>query len=596
MDRKWLLSTPYDPMTPQFPLGHNQAAGDYAPPLRYDTTQSPDPQYTEHKENFLANNPARAGSSYSGVPLGYYPLSLIIIILWVVFIGAEIYLLERSVALAPTVVKLPWYYSIDGLPGIFLTIFSQGHAPVTAMHFGRLAVSGLRYRSSSPNTWMELFWLTDGNWSGPVGIVTTTWATMRHGLRVSFAFVMFSALTLVALVTPIVLNRAYPIQTIDVDLPTTFNPSTLSPFRLGSIDAYAEIGAGSGAWATNQSAIELFNATSYTPAGRARNENSDDFFFAGDVQGFDTTLPGLRIQGGCHAIGHSDIDTDGFADLCHTTYPSFTYVPTSVMIGGNSIALNVSFCSDSEVFSQFVTPSKTSAMVWFNNTAEPDGIIVGDIVRGVVRCDTVFTSGDATVYGRNLTYDHFVPNNTLYNDTQAGEPLVDPMSSALYHLSQADGANSNVLQAQYINLMAYSQTGNFKYISPSLDEFAQVMWRGAVHMTARLAILSRDTTTEYPAVMHTLVPARTRDNVYFLSTIGLLGVWLLGVVILTMWMWRGAFDDSLSGYVSARLWADRWNLTGGRQRGSDDEQALLDPFIMEGHDSASPRKMGQAIL
>ena len=61
------------------------------------------------------------------VKTSFYPLSLVVIAFWIVLIAGEVILLEKSVAVAPTKVTLPWYYSNDGLPSILFTIFAQGH-------------------------------------------------------------------------------------------------------------------------------------------------------------------------------------------------------------------------------------------------------------------------------------------------------------------------------------------------------------------------------------------------------------------------------------------------------------------------------------
>ena len=105
----------------------------------------------------------------------FSPTSLGIITLWAIFIVGEIILLEKSVALAPTMKDLPWYYSSDGLPSVLLTMFTQGHTAVTGIHISRLAISALQSRRGAPRTWIELFWMADKQCAGVGGILMTVW-------------------------------------------------------------------------------------------------------------------------------------------------------------------------------------------------------------------------------------------------------------------------------------------------------------------------------------------------------------------------------------------------------------------------------------
>ena len=83
--------------------------------------------------------------------LSMYPLTLILLVIWIMFVGALMWLLERAVALGPTDPSPPWTLTI--LPRYLLTIFTQGHSTITAMHLSRIAISALQYSSSAPNTW-----------------------------------------------------------------------------------------------------------------------------------------------------------------------------------------------------------------------------------------------------------------------------------------------------------------------------------------------------------------------------------------------------------------------------------------------------------
>ncbi|KIP05387.1 hypothetical protein PHLGIDRAFT_119902 [Phlebiopsis gigantea 11061_1 CR5-6] len=517
-------------------------------------------------------NPHRAPS--------HHPFSLVVIALWTVFIVAEIVLLQRSVALAPTTPKLPWYYSNDGLPSVFFTIFTQGHAPVTSLHLSRLAISALQFRGTAPRTWLEVFWLADMKWAGPVGIIMWIWSMMKLPVRVSPTIAIFSVTVLSAFATPFVLSRAYPFQSMDVPVNRTFVPNTLAAAKLATIDAYAQIAVGAGSWSTNLTVLDIFNASTFIPSNASRVASTADLFFAGDVQSMDVTLPGVRIQGGCHAMDNTaSVTQDGFLQLCHQQLPSIGDAAFLTLNPGEFI-LNVSYCT-TEAFQGVGSPSNTSALIWFANN--PSASLVGDLVEGIVQCETNFTTGTALLSGRNLTYDNFVENDKMYTVSQAGEALLDPLYAALYHFHGLEHATDDQ-KSQLYGMLGYTQSadssGEQKYTSPSLDGFAAAMWRGATHMTTALAVLGRDSATAYTGTAYVAVSGRTRDTPFFVGALVLLGAWLFSMVGLTAFVWRPTvYGDTLDGYCAARLTASRPDLvSGGQPGGISENRQLLERF------------------
>ncbi|KAI0087414.1 hypothetical protein BDY19DRAFT_995100 [Irpex rosettiformis] len=191
----------------------------------------------------------------------YHLLNASLLVVWVALIAVEIVLMERSVSLAPMTTSLLWYYSITGLPSVLNTAFAQGHGIITVMHLSRLFVSALDIRHGRPRTWLEMFWIANQNWFGPVTMLTTGLTMLKMRVRVSGLFTLFSLISIVALVTPIALDRAYPIKTLDVPVSIPFMPSVLSPSRLLGIDAYAQLAAGRGSWTTNRNTVDMFNST-----------------------------------------------------------------------------------------------------------------------------------------------------------------------------------------------------------------------------------------------------------------------------------------------------------------------------------------------
>ena len=517
-----------------------------------------------------------------GSPLAYYPLSTSIIALWIGIVAVVVTLLERSVAVAPTAVRQPWYYSHDGLPNVLLTIFTQAHGPVTAMHLARLAISGLQSSDTSPRTWMELFWLADKSWQGPVGMLTTAWSVAAWRVRVSQTFITFSFISLVALITPVILNRAYPVQTIDVRVAQKFTPSTLSAERFGNLDAYSQLAAGGGTWATDLTVFDLFNSTTYTQAGVERGAGTGDFFFTGDVQGRDVTLPGLRVRGSCHAVsGQSGLgNLSALQQVCQQEFPGtleFNWDLESFEIYPSAISLNVSYCITTPNFNPLSIPSNTSALVWFD-TQNNTGMFKDTIVQGLVRCDSYLTTGNATIDGRSLTFDSFTEDPGFYNSTQGGEPLLDPLDAALYHLYILGQTSQDALGAQAVDIFGFAEVDSM-YDAPSLDAMAAAMWRGTSHMTAAVAILGRASDTPYPAVEYVSVSARTRSGPFFAGALALLALWLAGLVYATARMFRPTFGDSLNSYAAARLLADKPYLVQGSCCGGlTENKRLLERF------------------
>lgn len=203
-------------------------------------------------------------------------------------------------------------------------------------------------------------------------------------------------------------------------------------------------------------------------------------------------------------------------------------------------------------------------------------MLIGDIVTGLVRCDALAMFGNASVQGVNLTYDNFLAIN-LYNETQGGQPLVDPTTRLTYYLFEEDSAEGAVLDA-----MGYAESsgngGELYYTSPSLDGFANSMWNGIAQMTLAMDMLGRDTSTEQGIVQVT-VSGRTRDQRYFIVTMCLLGSWLVSLVIATALMFRRTSCDKLGSYAAARLLAKRPDLFQGHDQGvMDDNDDLWESF------------------
>ena len=143
-----------------------------------------------------------------GARASYHPWNVYLLmpVVWVALIAIEIVLMERSVALAPTTTSLPWYHSTSGLPSVLNTIFAQGHGVVTTIRLSRLFVSALDSHRIRPRTWLEMFWTANQTWSGPVSILTTGLKIIKLRVRVSALAILFTLLSIIAIVTPVALE------------------------------------------------------------------------------------------------------------------------------------------------------------------------------------------------------------------------------------------------------------------------------------------------------------------------------------------------------------------------------------------------------
>lgn len=123
------------------------------------TGMNPSHYSTYHNEYDPYQTPASGKGSFPQPqttrppqPPSIHPFTLFLLVIWVVFVAALMWLLERAVTLGPKDPTPPWTLTV--LPDLLLTVFAQGHSVITAMHLSRIAVSALQYSSSAPNTWL----------------------------------------------------------------------------------------------------------------------------------------------------------------------------------------------------------------------------------------------------------------------------------------------------------------------------------------------------------------------------------------------------------------------------------------------------------
>ncbi|KAJ7137829.1 hypothetical protein C8R44DRAFT_728032 [Mycena epipterygia] len=511
-------------------------------------------------------------SHATGHRLGYYPASLVILILWLAFVSALIWLLESAVAHGPRSLVQPWAYTT--LPSLLITVFAQGHGAVTAMHLARVSVSALHSAHTSPRTWAEVFWISDRAWQGPVGILSTFLEASRLRVRTSIHFLVCAVTCLTALCTPIILSRAYPFRSIVVSQETTITPFALSVVQMGAVDAYAEIGTGVGSWTTALSVADVYNSSVYLPPGASRNDDPTDFFFAGNVQGKTATLPGLRLSGQCVPVENAVTSIADFPAYCDAQKFLNQYTSRKVNLAPVSVNLTMQFCCNSTWQSLFGEDPSLSTDVGYvyidsSNTTAGGGIVVS----GLVRCDSQTATGTAMLSGVNGTYSSF-SQKTLYNETQGGEPLLDP----LYAFFHGRHARSGVRRAQ-------PWRRERDYAQPSLEEMAAGLWRGISYTVAGIGLLSRTNDTSYPAVQTGVAAVYIREKHFAMAAYALLAVWLLLLIGITVRSFRPTFGPSFDSYVTASLVQDRPAVLDSLNGELASNKNLREPFGRVGRDS-----------
>jgi hypothetical protein len=509
--------------------------------------------------------------------LRYHPFSTVVLAFWVVFIGITVWLLESAVTNAPLAIHQPWHLRV--LPSLFLTVFAQGHSAVTAIHLARLGVSALQSRQLAPRTWVELFWLADGNYQGPTGIATVVVGMCRARTLVSKTFLLFSITSIISLLTPLVTDRAYPTGTVDVRETVTLRPSVLSVPLLSNTDPNQFEVVGSGGWASGMSVLDLYNTSVYTPAGTVRDEALSDFVFASDVSGFNLTIAAVRAQGSCSPFEDVSITTLAeFTDLC----TSSTYIPfdpaTDILINEtfsitfHQVSVFGAWCSR---FPNDTSALKSNGFVWLNSTNTTASL------AGVVQYSSQMLFGNASVQGAKGSFDLFSDQTPNVLSHVAGQSVGEPFLVALGGLSSMPDFTDPSLDATFrayaeqvdagaMTMLGYSTVDiDSSGVIPlaSLDTIASSLWRGATHMTAAVNLLARTTDLEYITSSDNFVSGRKRDDNFAFAALGLLILWTIMLTYCTIRMFRPTFGDSLSSYVPARLALDRPEVVGAHRSG-----------------------------
>jgi hypothetical protein len=428
-----------------------------------------------------------------------------------------------------------------------------------------------------------------------VGVLSTFFAASRLRVRTSTHFALCAITCLTALVTPILLSRAYPIRTIVVNEDTTITPFALSVPTMGAVDAYAEIGTGMGSWTTALSVTDTYNSSVYLPPGASRTSDPLDFFFAGSVEGKTARLPGLRLSGQCVPVTSTVSSFADFLAYCRAQIPNLPFASRQSNIVPTGGLLTMMTCCNSTWQSIFPLNASSTTNVGYiylqsSNHSGISSDVAGIEVSGMIRCDTQTSTGRATLSGANGTFLDFT-GEQLYNATQAGEPLLDPLYALFYYFDTGNSSQifaDDSIKAGVSRALGYDSfspgNGVQSYTQPSVAEMADALWRGVSYTVAGLGLLSRANDTTYAAIQHGTTAVYVRERQFAVAAYALLAIWLLLLVVITARSFRPTFGGSFDSYTTAKLVMDRPGLVKSSSGDLVENENLRAPFGRVGRD------------
>ncbi|KZV90609.1 hypothetical protein EXIGLDRAFT_770663 [Exidia glandulosa HHB12029] len=507
---------------------------------------------------------------------GFFPLSLVIVLGWVAYIALLLYLLEASILKGTNDRHVPWIYT--DAPSLLLTLFAQGHAAITGMHLARIAISALSSPSASPNQWIQLLWLADRAWSTPVGVVRTCATALRKWIRPSATFFLFALTCGIAIATPTVLERAYPIRTTAVTYTTPIHLTTFDPKVMRFLDAYVQENLAMGSWETGQTMQQLYKSSVFVPDDAVTASDSSplhdapDLFFAGDIGDANVILPGIRFTGACTPVADSPSTVnaslrDAITPLCSSKFGDSMAQLSSATLEFGGLALDYALCTQLGLSGLRAesTSNEGYFLYTYNNTGN------SDTGHGLVHCSSTFTAGTARLCGANQTFTGFEYKKLfdvehIAQDSEH-DPLQDPLGAAFDYLGTyassalvsrfgaLKGFGLSLIRVRVPRVLGPSVVGNVPetWTAPSQDEIARRLWSALAHNVAAIGSLSWSDTMQYNATESTFAAIRVRQSPSVAVAYALLGTWLVLIVILTAIGWRKTFASSLDSYVAAEF-------------------------------------------
>jgi hypothetical protein len=527
--------------------------------------------------------------------LAYYPLPFAILAAWIGYIIFMVVQLEKAVAASKHTWDDPWHEftnSQQEMLTLLLTVFAQAHTPITTMVLARLAVGALSLDGESsfaesfwskltltpiataPKTWLEVFFLADGDWQGPLGIARALWISHRRKTRLSSTFALFGVTILLSLPQPLLISRAYPYQVVTSG--TSIINETAGGFIL---DDYLATGLTAWRVATTGDAYEGFAGAFYQGNESSLTYGDDVVFSTIALQSPALQQPALWLSGSCtHLKNTLDLPTSGvtpyFGIWC-STYGLRTSSAEQFAFEEGPLSFAMHWCSN--VNSSW-NPSRsgvstTSVIAWLNATGPSRQAVshlnrTGSLgahrthVEGFFNCTYSVASGSATLFHsrQDPTYSDFETYSGHGPEiSPAGRMLGNhlgtiwaPVYAVYAALAQID--TSDHLTIPRLFFASYGR--NFTditqyYLSADVDDMAFILDGGVSTMHAALATLGMPLISE--GYNSSSSPVRQRNAEIFIAAVTVLGAWLVSLVICCRRMFSRTFSGSLNSYVAARL-------------------------------------------
>jgi hypothetical protein len=555
-----------------------------------------------------------AQKMFRDAKLSYYPLSLVIFIIWVLYTSGIIALLQYAVS-------HPGKAGIRALqegPDYLLTIFAQGHLTITGMYLSRLGMTALQSPQYAPKTWLEMFWFTNKQWQGPAGWGTTILGASKRQMRISITFILFIIAAVFAFPAPILLKRAFPPTVIEASQPFTFPTSSLAVNATNVLDPYTQVNIGQAGWSSGLTVEQTYAGRVYTPTSSSASNstfaNTNDLLFSADIQGYDGVLPGIRVNGGCNPMDTHETDlgpapnnaTSTFLYLCDKLNLFGAWISD---FNGMNITGSIGVCHSINA----VTMEDAGKAYW-NATERTEKALIwlslsdyskAPASQGFVQCSSDITTGTAHIMANLPTekteFDDFAPMELFeVNTTTKHVPFWPPIFTALniatlgldstHTDDQSDEAVAMwqrfISEGKMLGFTLSKEWDDERqlYRRPTLDEAAAALWSGVLHMVAAVNVGASQDRMEAVTDRY-FVSWWGRSPIFFACSVGVLGVWLATMLVLTMLLYRPASAASMDSYTIVRLCAERPDLLEGYHEGElGNNPKMLEPFRLPDFD------------
>ncbi|KAL0569233.1 hypothetical protein V5O48_012733 [Marasmius crinis-equi] len=431
---------------------------------------------------------------------------------------------------------------------------------------------------------MELFWIADQEWMGPIGIIKTTWKSIRYRMRTSLTFILFATTSAIALITPVLMTQAYKVDNVVVMyLDEGFIVSDAISFqRMIQIETSAQLNWGLQSLESDSSlATTIDHSVSYFPRSIQNDAIPSDLLIAGNVGNATvSSLPALHLNVSCSPTDSSGLDTrdlnTSWPSFCQSHIPSFNgSTPDPGRTGGTkdfsefSLYLCNNRTSIISVPADTVIQSRNMGYVYYTYTPLQFNITQNPR-SGLIQCDSTFTAGYALVHGPNHTYSDFELTRNVLRDLP-GKPkefsLLDPLFAAFVSLGKPEIDLEYTLFRNVYSGVLYPEEATSTAVSDQLQN-------AVIIFASALAQLSRERNT-YSARVPVPAALYTRDKPYAICAYLLLAAWGLLVGALTAWSFRRTFSNSLNSYVAAELLSRERHLLEGVPIGEADDNEML---------------------